>query len=374
MNWIRTSRHLTGCLGMMLLVAMRVSAQIPSPALLALEKSDNTLAIVDPASLQVAARVAAGQDPHEVIASDDGKLAYISNYGGEGSTLNTISVVDLVARKALPPIDLGALHSTHGLAFAGGKLYFTAETNKVIGRYDPVKQRVDWVLGTGQDRTHMIVVSKSLDQIVTSNVSSGTISIIEQITQQQNGGFGLRPGGNGPTGSSPPGGRGGSGGGPRKTWVVTNVRAGNGSEGFDVSPDGKEIWVANSQDGTATIIDATSKRVIQTVPISVKSANRLKFTPDGKQVLISGLGGRGGSSTSSDGDLVVLDVNTRKEVKLLSLGGGSAGILVAPDGGRAYVAVRTNGKIAVVDLKTLAAIGQISVGNQPDGLAWAVMK
>jgi YVTN family beta-propeller protein len=71
---------------------------------------------------------------------------------------------------------------------------------------------------------------------------------------------------------------------------------------------------------------------------------------------------------------VVLDVNTRKEVKLLSLGGGSAGILVAPDGGRAYVAVSTNGKIVVVDLKTLAVIGQISVGNQPDGLAWAVMK
>ena len=374
MKWIRSSRLLTGCLGMMLLVAMRVSAQIPSPpALLVLEKSDDTLAIVDPESLQVVARVPAGQDPHEVIASDDGKLAYISNYGGEGGTLNTISVVDLVARKALPPIDLGALHSAHGLAFAGGKLYFTAETNKVIGRYDPATQRVDWVLGTGQDRTHMIVVSKNLDQIVTSNVSSGTISIIEQITQQ-NRGFGPPPGGNGPPGLPPPGGRGGPGGGPRKTWVVTNVRAGNGAEGFDVSPDGKEIWVANAQDGTATIIDVTSKKVSQTVPISVKGANRLKFTPDGKQVLISGLGGRGGSSTSSGVNLAVLDAATRKEVKLLSLGGGSAGILVAPDGGRAYVAVSTNGNIAVVDLKTLEVIGRVSVGNQPDGLAWAVRK
>ena len=374
MKWIRSSRLLTGCLGMMLLVAMRVSAQIPSPpALLVLEKSDDTLAIVDPESLQVVARVPAGQDPHEVIASDDGKLAYISNYGGEGGTLNTISVVDLVARKALPPIDLGALHSAHGLAFAGVKLYFTAETNKVIGRYDPATQRVDWVLGTGQDRTHMIVVSKNLDQIVTSNVSSGTISIIEQITQQ-NRGFGPPPGGNGPPGLPPPGGRGGPGGGPRKTWVVTNVRAGNGAEGFDVSPDGKEIWVANAQDGTATIIDVTSKKVSQTVPISVKGANRLKFTPDGKQVLISGLGGRGGSSTSSGVNLAVLDAATRKEVKLLSLGGGPAGILVAPDGGRAYVAVSTNGNIAVVDLKTLEVIGRVSVGNQPDGLAWAVRK
>ena|SRR5438552_10145328 len=119
MNWIRSSRLLTGYLGMMLFVAMQVSAQSPSPTLLALEKSDNTLAIVDPASLQVVARVPAGQAPHEVIASDDGKLAYISNYGGEGSTLNTIAVVDLVARKALPPIDLGALNwrcSTRQLA------------------------------------------------------------------------------------------------------------------------------------------------------------------------------------------------------------------------------------------------------------------
>ena len=145
-------------------IASVVFAQAPSSTLLVLAKSDNTVAIVDPATLQVLARIPAGPDPHEIVASDDGKFAYISNYGGLDSTLNTISVVDLMARKALPPIDLGALRSTHGLDFAGGKLYFTAETNKVIGRYDPATRRVDWILGTGQDRTHMIAVSKSLDR------------------------------------------------------------------------------------------------------------------------------------------------------------------------------------------------------------------
>ena len=356
MNWVRSSMLIAVQLGAMLLVAMHVSAQTPSPALLVLEKSDNTLAVVDPEELQVVARIPAGEDPHEVIASDDGKLAYISNYGGEGSTLNTISVVDLVAQKALHPIDLGALHSPHGLAMGGGELYFTAETSKVIGRYDPRTQRIDWVLGTGQDRTHMIVVSKNLAEIVTSNVSSGTVSIIEQLARHD-----------GP----PPSGLGDS---PRKSWVVTNVPAGKGSEGIDVSPDGKEIWVANAHDGTITIIDAASKNVSQTVPISVKGANRLKFTPDGKQALVSGLGGGSASSTSSAGDLAVLNVALRKEVKLLILGGGSAGILVAPDGGRAYVAVSTSGNIAVVDLKTLEVIHQISAGNRPDGLAWAVRK
>src|SRR3984885_12937350 len=168
----KTARFLqsVGQMGAILLIASAAFAQTSSTFLLALAKSDHTVAIVDPVTLQVLARVPAGPDPHEIIASDDGRLAFISNYGGSDSALHTISVVDLVAQKALPAIDLGALRSTHGLVFAGGKLYFTAETNKVIGRYDPATQRVDWVLGTGQDRTHMVEVSESLESIFTSNV------------------------------------------------------------------------------------------------------------------------------------------------------------------------------------------------------------
>jgi YVTN family beta-propeller protein len=221
----------------------------------------------------------------------------------------------------------------------------------------------------------MIVVSPSLDHIVTSNVNSGTISIIEQVSQP-NGGFGPPPGGSPRSGSAPPGGappqaQGPPPGGSRMTWEVTNVRSGNGSEGFDLSPDGKEIWAANARDATVTIIDVVAKKTIQTLPIPVKGANRLKFTPDGRRVLISGLGA--GPNAAGIG-LVVIDATTRKEVKQLSLGGGAAGILIAPDGSRAYVAVSTSDKVAIIDLKTLEVTGQISAGKQPDGLAWAVRK
>ena len=325
-----------------------VFAQVPSPALLVLEKADSTLAIVDPATLKVVGRVPAGPDPHEVEASPDGKLAYISNYGGPDSNLNTISVVDVVAQKALTPVSLGELHSPHGLFFAGGKLYFTVETNKAFGRYDPASQKIDWVLGTGQDRTHMIWVDKSLERIVTSNVSSGTISIIDHITPRSGGG-------------PPPG-----PGGPRKTWEVRNVPSGHGSEGFDVSPDGKYVWAANAQDGTVTIIDLATISAVQTFPISVKFANRLKFTPDGSRVFVAGLGG------GATGNVSVIDTASHKEIKTLDLGGGSAGILMAPDGTRAFVAVSAANKVAVVDLKTLDVAGTVATGRGPDGLAWAV--
>ncbi len=132
-----------------------------------------------------------------------------------------------------------------------------------------------------------------------------------------------------------------------------------------MSPDGKEIWAANAQDATVTIIDTVSKLVTQTLPISLRGANRLKFTPDGRRVLIAG--GGGGAAGSS---LVVMDGATRKEVKQLNLGGGAAGILIVPDGSRAYIAVSGKDKVAAVDLKSLDVTGYVATGKQPDGLAW----
>jgi YVTN family beta-propeller protein len=349
----------------LLLAPSAALAQTPSPALLVLEKQDNTLAIVDPSTLKIVARVPAGQDPHEVVASSDGKLAYISNYGGGDSALHTISVVDLGAQKALPAIDLGALRSVHGLAFAGGKLYFTAETNKVAGCYDPAAQKIEWIMGTGQDGTHMVVASDSGELVATSNVSSGTISILELAAGR---GFGPPPGGpraTPPTGAAPPQ---GPPGGPRKTWHIINVPAGRGAEGFDLSPDGKQIWAANASDATVTIIDVATKKAVQTFPVGTMHGNRLKFTPDGRRVLVSGAaGGRGAEGAN----LLILDASTHKEIKQFNSGGGSAGIQITPDGGRAFIAVSDKDKVVVLDLKTLAVVGEIATGKEPDGLAWA---
>jgi len=357
-----SSGRWAACVAALMMLAFGTSAlaQTPSPALLVLEKSDNAMAMVDPASMKIVARVPAGTDPHEIVASTDGRVAYISNYGGTDSDLHTISVVDLLAHKELPAIDLGALRSAHGLFFAGDKLYFTAETNKAFGRYDPAAKSIDWVLGTGQDRTHMVYVFEDLQRVVTSNVNSATISIIEHVDSPP---FGPPPGA-GP-GAPPPPPPGMPPGGNRKTWKITNVPAGQGVEGFDVSPDGKQIWAANAGDGTVTIIDVASKKATQTMPISVNRANRLKFTPDGKLVLISGLAG------SSAGNLEVVDAATHREIKSLDLGGGSGGILVVPDGSKAYVAVSQKNKVVAIDLKELKVIGEIPTGKNPDGLAWA---
>src|SRR4030095_4250759 len=85
-----------------------LSAQTPSPALLILNKNDNTLSIFDPAAKKAVATVSTGEGPHEVAASEDGKLAFVTNYGPRASG-NTLSVIDISARKELGRLDLGTL-------------------------------------------------------------------------------------------------------------------------------------------------------------------------------------------------------------------------------------------------------------------------
>jgi len=72
---VSTGTRIVSLLALLLCAAGLASAQTPSPALLVLEKADNMLAIVDPATLKIVARVPAGPDPHEVESSPDGKLA-----------------------------------------------------------------------------------------------------------------------------------------------------------------------------------------------------------------------------------------------------------------------------------------------------------
>jgi YVTN family beta-propeller protein len=338
-----------------LCLAKQIMAQAtPKQSLLVLSKHDHALAIVDPATLKVVARAPVGPDPHEVIASSDGKTAYVSIYGG--GAYHVLSVIDLMGQKALPDIDLGALNGPHGLAFVGGKLWFTAEGAKAVGRYDPASGKIDWIMGTGQNRTHMIYVTADQKQVYTTNVSSATVSILEKIALPPMGPPpGMRVGPNGP----PPG----NGGPPRMDWNQTVIPVGRGGEGFDVSPDGRELWTANAEDGTVSVVDIAAKKVVATIAANVFSANRLKFTGDGKLVLISSLDGA---------DLVVLNAATRTEFKRIKIGHGAAGILVQPDGARAFIACTPDNYIAILDLKTLEVTGHIDAGGEPDGLAWAV--
>jgi YVTN family beta-propeller protein len=314
-------------------IAIAFAGSLPnaqrSAQLLVLNKEDATLVFVNPTTGEISGRVAVGQGPHELAVSSDGRYAFASNYGAGPAPGHTISMVDIRAQKELRRIDVMPLQRPHGLAFTNGKLYFTAEANKKVARYDPAADKVDWEFETGQNTTHMVLPTRDARTLFTSNIGSDNVSMIQQ-------------GGDG-------------------RWTQTLIAVGKGPEGIDLSPDGKTVWSAHSRDGGVSLIDVAARKVIDTIPAGTKRSNRIKLTPDGKFALISDLEG---------GELVVIDAATKREARRLALGRMPEGILIPPGGAQAFVAVNGDNHVAVIDLKTWQVTKKLSTGAGPDGMAW----
>ena len=322
------------CLIQCLLVLMLASAQFAegqsrsSARLLVLLRDASALAIVDPVAGTVLGRVPTVGNPHEVTASDDGKLAFVAS-PSEG-----ISIIDLEAQTELRRLEIGPGSEPHDVRFADGKLYFTAEGYKVIGRYDPQRDEVEWLLGIGQDGTHMFVFSADHNTIFTANRGSDTVTVVEDVA------------------AGPP------------NWRVTAIPVGGDfPEGIDLSPDGREVWAATRNDGAVSIIDVATKALVERLDLNMRDPSRLRFTPDGERVLIA---------DGEDSSLIVLDATTRSEITRLDLAPNA--VLVQPDGLRAYAALRGDDSVAVIDLDTLEITAQISMGpgSGPGCMFWLV--
>lgn len=325
-------------------LASTAFCQAPKDALLVVTKQTHALAVVDASTLKVIAHIPIGEDPHEVVVAPDNRTAFVSNYG-EG-TLHTMAHVDLVAHKALAPIDITPLVGAHGMYRHDSMIWFTAEGSESLGTLDPATGRVIGVLGVGQNKTHLVWVSRDGKKIVASNAGSRTMSIFDR--------FEIKP-------AAVPGAPAMLASYTHASWQHTLVPVGPAAEGFAVSPDEHEAWVGNA-DGTISILNLQTEKVEQTLQAGIVGANRLAFTPDGRMIVITAHTGK---------DLVVFDAHTRKLIKRVPIEQrGASGIQMDPDGSRVFVACPRDHYVAVIDLHSLTMTGKIDAGREPDGMTW----
>ena len=172
----------------------------------------------------------------------------------------------------------------------------------------------------------MIVASPDQATLYTADIGSGTVTVIR-----------------------------------RDTGKLGRVGVGGHPEGLAVSPDGREVWAGQRMGGDVAVIDTESLTVKATVRTGAGMAARLRFTPDGKRVLIPDPGA---------GRLIVLDASTHKELATVAVGEAPVGALVEPGGRRAFVPLAGEGKVAIIDLESLSVVGSIDTGQVSDGMAW----
>lgn len=310
----------------------QICAQAANQYLLVLNKDDATMAILNPTDLKILGKVTVGDSPHEVVVSADGKTAFVANYGAQtpGSSL---SVVDLASMKETRRVDLSPLMRPHGLQEIGGKIYFTAETNRLIARYDPVANKVDWMMGTGQNGSHMVVGTTDQKRFYTANIGSDSVTAFE---------FGNVP----PAGSR-----------------VTQIAVGKQPEAIDLSPNGKEVWVGLNAEGAIDVIDTAQNKVIEKIKLGERPY-RVKFTPDGKQVY---------ATMPNTKEIIVIDTATRKEIKRIKLESSPLGIIFSKDSKLAFVSAVQNDVVLKIDLEKGETVAKVETGKVPDGIVLAGM-
>jgi YVTN family beta-propeller protein len=336
---------LVGLTALVVSKAVLAAQALPPRALLAISKQEHRLAVIDLATLKIVARYPVGPDPHEIATTPDARTAYVSNMIDGGG--HEIDVIDLAGQQAQPAIDTGALTGTHGLVYRDGKLWFTAQGAKSVAQLHAATGKVDWVMGTGQEGTHMLQLTPDGRRFYTTNMGSGSVSLFDyQLVAPSSAAYGFVPPGRE----------------PKLQWVQTLIPLAPGVEGFDVSADGAELWTASPATGQLFIIETATRRV-GAFAAGLFGANRLRFTIDGKRLFVSSI---------RNGDVVVFDTATRGELKRLHFCNSTTGIAMDPDGTRAFVACYGDGYLAVIDLASLDVVARVDVGGRPDGMAFAI--
>jgi len=305
--------------------------------LLVVNQGDHTLSLIDPDGGQELAKVAThGNHAHEVAVSPDGRLAYLPIYGDAGvgkpgTDGRTIEVVDLGKRSVVATIDLGGATRPHCPKFGpGGRLYVSAELKQAIDIIDPSSQELAGSVPTGAPESHMFVISHDERRAYTSNVSSGTVSVLDLEA--------------------------------RKTIQVIPVA--KAIQRIAISMDDRYVFTADQDQPRLAMIDTSKNEVTQWIALPGIGYGTAA-TPDGRWLLVT---------MQKLNQVAVVDLSRMKVVKTIAVAPDPVQILMRPDRPLAYVSCSTEGKVAVVDLKSWEVTKTLTAGPGADGLGWVVQR
>jgi DNA-binding beta-propeller fold protein YncE len=302
--------------------------------LLVANKGDHTLGIVDPVlGKQIATVQQSGVTGHEVIASPDGKTAYVPIYGDSGvgkpgTDGQTLDVIDIASRRVVKTIDFGKAQRPHCPHFGGdGKLYVSTEITNSISVIDPATHEIVRTIATGHPESHMFALTRDGKRAYTSNVHPGTVSAIDLVSG--------------------------------KTEATIPISA--YSQRIALSVDDKRAFTADQTQPRLAVIDTGTNKIEQWVALP-GAAYGTAPTPDGRFLVMA---------LPTVNKVGILDLKTMLVMRTFDVPKAPQEVLVRPDGLVAYVSCDASHQVAEIDLKEWKVGRLIEAGPGADGLAWA---
>jgi len=311
------------------------SAASASSTLLIANKGEHTLGLVDPqTAIQVATVAESGITGHEVIASRDGRTAYVPIYGNSGvgkpgTDGSTIDVIDIASHKVTGKIDFGRGVRPHCplIGPKNGMLYVTTELDKTISIIDPKTLKIVGTIPTGQPESHMLTITADGKRGYTANVGPGTVSVLDMEN--------------------------------RKTLAVIPVSG--QVQRIAASNDGKFVFTSDQTKPQMAVIDTATNKIKTWIPLPGLGYGSAA-TPDGRWLVVA---------VPTTRKVAVVDLATMKVAHEIDVPAAPQESLVRPDGKIAYVSCDASKKIVAIRTSDWSVGGMIDAGAGADGLAWA---
>jgi YVTN family beta-propeller protein len=313
-----------------LLSLMTTVPTAQSHTIVALSHSDFTAYELDPATGRVLHQFTAANEPHEGIASPDGKTFYAAVPSGPH-----VVVLDATTFKEKGRIESPFFRSSrtngsaspHGVALTtdGSKLYVGLENADIPGivvydtRANRVIRKIDVVLRGG----HFLAIQPKTDKLYYPMREDNRVLVLDT-----------------------------------KTDAITKIiPIEGGPVGVGFAPNG-EVWIHNDHDGAVHVIDGTRDEVVKVLKDMGQGAGRMAVSPDGKWAA---------STHSGTQDVTVIDANAKTVAARVKLGRGPGFPVFSSDSSKLYVMNSGEGDVAIVDLKEMKVVARHYVGVNPFG-------
>ncbi len=312
-----------------LLASSAAAAAADGATLMVVEKKANQVGFYTSAGERVAG-VAVGETPHEMALSADGRHAYVSDngvlwmdYDGPGG--NTISVIDIAARKRIGILPLGKFHRPHGIGLdpTSSRAFITSENPDRLVLVDLDSLAVIGDFDTGGADPHMVTFDRRGEWGYVSNTASGTVGAVHAVTGE-----------------------------------LKTIPVGKGPQGSLLSRDGSKLWVTCRDDNRIDIVDTASQKVIGSIATG-EGVNRVAATPDERLLVYSVQRGE---------SVGIADVAAGKQIADIALGGAPLSISLSRDGQYAFAGVQDSDQIWIVSIPRRKVVQVIDTpqGAGPD--------
>ena len=292
-------------------------------------RGDGRVRVVSPEDGTAGAAFTVGAEPGEIAVSASGQTAYVAVSGTpDGDAGGTVAVLDLAGKSVRRTFELAGFTSPGGVRLdgSGTTLFVACAPQNALLELDAETGTLEKSWKTDTEGAAFVAVTPDGGKLYVPHLAGRKLVGID-----------------------------------RKANNVRTILSGDPLSDVDLSPDGREAWVLDHERRSIQVIAAKSDVVVASVPLDDSAPGRLRFTPDGRRVVV--VQGR---------RAVLIDTAERKILSALQMPLRGAALAIAPDGNHAVIANRDDDRLTIVALADPLRIVRTfaAPGKTPAGVAW----